>query len=243
MKYRPSEANKLKKTWIKHAKEWEGIIVFFFFFLMLLPATVDFLFIRHYMLLVNIRFSEFVANCKNFLSTFITRWRWPFNQNRHFFVLLNYLPSLITSSHTQIYMTTHEAWPSPPKPLNKCFVIVDVCVSLERALSSCLSISSHAFDSRPPATFVFEIEYSFLREILLSFAWIKSMVGRNRTHALRVNRRLLTPKTTMSWLIHTKSVNHLCNTLSHNCNPPPSPTPPSSLRNLCTTPMVICVIV
>ena len=62
-----------------------------------------------------------------------------------------------------------------------------------------LSISSHAFDSRPPAAFVLYRISIFSRDPPLDFRWKKNMVGWFRTHALRVNTRLSTPKTTMSW--------------------------------------------
>ena len=62
-----------------------------------------------------------------------------------------------------------------------------------------LSISFHAFDSRPPAAFVLNRISIFSRDPPLDFRWKKNMVGWFRTHALRVNTRLSTPKTTMSW--------------------------------------------
>ena len=85
--------------------------ILIFFFLLLLPATVVLLFIWHYMcfLFVNIRCSEFVANCI-FLSTFlITRWRQQFNQtytqrylsepSSFFYFCFNFCPQTYISTH------------------------------------------------------------------------------------------------------------------------------------------------
>ena len=45
---------------------------------------------------------------------------------------------------------------------------VDICASLERVLSSLLSIFSHAFDFRPPAAFRLRNEIFIFHGILLS---------------------------------------------------------------------------
>ena len=77
------------------------------------------------------------------LSTFSTRWRWPFNQiivsePSSFFV------SIYTASfHPQTSTLTHEPWPSPPKVRNECFN-VDACASF-RSLLKCPLLHFFAF--------------------------------------------------------------------------------------------------
>ena len=112
-----------------------------------------------------------------------------------------------------------------PEVSKRMFRHIYLCFLRSRVLIFHLSISSHAFDSRPPAAFVFETNLSILsifHEILLSTfsrdpaldffngqTDKKSMVGQFRTLDLRVSSRLLTPKTNMSWRHHYSSLSEL----------------------------------
>ena len=80
------------------------------------------------MLLVNIRYSEFVANCFSPHSSLD-------GVDHLIRLVLSEPPSFfITSRHPQTYTLTHEPWPSPPKVRNECFD-VDICASSDRLLN------------------------------------------------------------------------------------------------------------
>ena len=127
-------------------------------------------------------------------------------------------------------MTTHEAWPSPPKPLNVCFVI-DVCASLDWwSNPSRFSISSHAFDLRPPAAFVFEDEFEFLSHELLCSTSHEFLHSTQKEHGRAgfepLTSDALTPKTTVPW--SGRNTQQILN-LPSSCSPEMNP---KSLQNM-----------
>ena len=71
----------------------------------LLPATVDLLFLRHYMLLIFVVLNSWpiaIFSSSNFLTTsFSTRWRWPFSQT-----LVSEPSSFILNIYIYIYIAS-----------------------------------------------------------------------------------------------------------------------------------------
>ena len=132
---------------------------------------------------MNIRCSEFVANCITFSP------HSSLDRVDHLIRLFSPEPSsfiVCASFNPQNYTVSREHWPSPPSARNER-LLVELCVSLERVLSFLLSISSHAFDSRPPPAPRFEPKFSFLLEILLSFTRSCSRLMMKKEHGPAVS--------------------------------------------------------
>ena len=118
------------------------------------------------------------------------------------------LPFSLSFIHScpQMYMTSHEFWPSTPRIWNE-WLVIDVCASsdcwssLSRLSGFILSISSHAFNSLPPAaSFLMKIYFTlslFTSRQVSTFGRIEQKKGwssKIRTLDLWVSRRLLTPR-------------------------------------------------
>ena len=67
---------------------------------------------------------------------------------------MNSVYIFIALSLPQIYTSSHELWPLPPRVQNK-WLVVDVCASTGHVLNLFFSIYfAVTFDSRPPAALV-----------------------------------------------------------------------------------------